>query len=165
LRDLRYFNNNNEEVNKTKILKKDKVRKIKVVIDYKNNAFYGLFSGCKCIKKIKFLKFNRPNIVNMNLMFFGCSELEELALSKFRTDKVTKMFKMFGCCKKLKKLDLSKFNTAKVKEMNNMFEECSALEEINLSNLKSKINSNINYLIGHNYFSKLKEKISLKEIP
>ena len=60
-----YFNYNRQEVNKTKILKKDKVGKIKVVIDYKNNAFYGLFSECKCIKKIKFLKFNRPDIVNL----------------------------------------------------------------------------------------------------
>ena len=60
-----YFNNNRQEVKKTRIFKKDKVEKIKIIIDYKNNSFYGIFSDCKCIKKIKFLKFNRPDIVTI----------------------------------------------------------------------------------------------------
>ena len=93
-----YFNNKEQEVKTQKILKKDKVWKIKILIEYNNNAFYGLFKDCKCIKKIKFIKFNRTDITNMNLMFHGCTNLEELDLSKFRTDKVTKMFRMFAWC-------------------------------------------------------------------
>ena len=40
-----YFNNNKKEINTQKITKKDYVYKIKVIIDGKNNAFYGLFNG------------------------------------------------------------------------------------------------------------------------
>ena len=68
-----YFNNNRKEVQTQKVYKKDKVYKIKVIIDYKNNSFSGLFNGCKVIEKIKFIKFNRNDIKNMNLMFNGCS--------------------------------------------------------------------------------------------
>ena len=133
-----YFNNNNKkEINTQKITKKDYVYKIRVIIDPKTNAFYGLFNGCKIIKKIKFIRFNRTDIKNMNLMFYGCSSLKELDLSHFRTDKVNTMFRMFGYCSSLKKLNLFKFNTSKVKEMNSMFENCSFLEELNLSSFNT----------------------------
>ena len=53
-----YFNDSHKEINTTKISKTDKVKKIKIEIDYKNNFLFGLFSECKYIKKINFLRFN-----------------------------------------------------------------------------------------------------------
>ena len=50
-----YFNNNSQERKEKKVYKKDKVGRIKIIIDHQNNAFYGLFKDCKCIKKIKFI--------------------------------------------------------------------------------------------------------------
>ena len=94
-----YFNDNKQERKEQKIYKKDKVGRIKIIIDQQNNAFFGLFKDCKCIQKIKFIKFNRNDINNMSLMFFECSSLKEIDLSHFNTEKVTKMFKMFyGFC-------------------------------------------------------------------
>ena len=104
-----YFNNNTQERKEQKVYKKDKVGRIKIIIDHQNNAFYGLFKECKCIQKIKFIKFNRNDINNMSLMFLECSSLEEIDLSHFNTEKVTKIFKMFCGCSSLKKLNLSKF--------------------------------------------------------
>ena len=141
-----YFNNNRQERKEQKIRKKDKVGRIKIIIDYQNNAFFGLFKDCKCIKKINFIKFNRNDINNMNLMFFECSSLEEINLSHFNTEKVTKMFKMFYGCTSLKKLDLSKFKTNKLKDMNSMFARCLSLEELNLSNFNTENVEDMNSL-------------------
>ena len=93
-----YFNNNTQERKEQKVYKKDKVGRIKIIIDHQNNAFYGLFKECKCIQKINFIKFNRNDINNMSMMFLECSSLEEIDLSHFNTEKVTKMNKMFCGC-------------------------------------------------------------------
>ena len=59
-----YFNDNKEEIkNKYKINKKDKIAKIKIIIDYQVKSFKELFSGCKCIESINFKKFYRNNII------------------------------------------------------------------------------------------------------
>ena len=97
-----YFNDSKQERKEQRINKKDKVGRIKIIIDHQNNAFYGLFRECKCIKKIKFIKFNRNDINNMSSMFFECSSLEEIDLSHFNTENVTKMAKMFCGCNSLK---------------------------------------------------------------
>ena len=74
-----YFNDNKEEIkNKYKINKKDKVRKIKIIIDYQVKSFKELFDDCKCIESINFKKFYRNNITDMSYMFRGCSSLKEL---------------------------------------------------------------------------------------
>ena len=53
-----YFNDNKEEIkNKYKINKKDKVAKIKIIIDYQVKSFKELFYQCRCIKSINFKKF------------------------------------------------------------------------------------------------------------
>ena len=45
-----YFNDNKEEIkNKYEINKKDKVTKIKIIIDYQAKSFKYLFSWCKCL--------------------------------------------------------------------------------------------------------------------
>ena len=62
-----YFNGNKEEIKtKYKINKKDKVTKIKIMIDYQVKSFKELFDWCKCIESINFKKFYRNNITNMS---------------------------------------------------------------------------------------------------
>ena len=58
-----YFNDNKEEIkNKYEIKEGDKVKKIKIIIDYKIRSFEKLFCKCQCIESINFKKFYRNNI-------------------------------------------------------------------------------------------------------
>ena len=58
-----YFNDNKEEIkNKYEIDEQDKVKKIKIIIDYQVKSFNGLFSFCECIESINFIKFYRNNV-------------------------------------------------------------------------------------------------------
>ena len=93
-----YFNNNKEEIKKTKLNKEDKVSKINIIVDYQIKSFYRLFSYCECIESIKFKKFYRNNINNMSGMFWGCLSLKEINLSNFNTNNVTDMSYMFSKC-------------------------------------------------------------------
>ena len=100
-----YFNDNKEEINdKYSINEKDKVIKIKIIIDYQIKSFKNLFEYCECIKYVNFIKFYRNNIVNMSCMFFGCTSLIDLNLSNFNTDNVTDMRGMFYKCYIIKKI-------------------------------------------------------------
>ena len=94
-----YFNDNKEEIkNKYTIKKKDKVTKIKIIIDYQVKSFKKLFYYCECIESINFKKFYRNNITNMSHMFYECSSLKELNLNNFNTNNVTDMRYMFDEC-------------------------------------------------------------------
>ena len=94
-----YFNDNKEEIkNKYEINKKDKVTKIKIIIDYQVKSFKKLFYKCRCIESINFKKFYRNNITDMSWMFGGCSSLKELNLNNFNTNNVTNMSGMFKEC-------------------------------------------------------------------
>ena len=99
-----YFNDNKKEIkNKYKIEEKDKVTKIKIIIDYQVKSFKDLFDDCKCIEYINFKKFYRNTITDMSYMFYGCSSLKELNLNNFNTNNVTDMYGMFdGCLDELK---------------------------------------------------------------
>ena len=68
-----YFNDNKKTINRTYLTPNDKVKKIKIIIDYEVKKFNELFKNCECIKKITFSKFNRKDINDMSLMFFGCT--------------------------------------------------------------------------------------------
>ena len=98
-----YFNDNKEEIkNKYEINKKDKITKIKIIIDYQVKSFKSLFFWCFCIESINFKKFYRNNISDMSGMFNGCSSLKEFNLNNFNTNNVTDMSAMFyGCSKEL----------------------------------------------------------------
>lgn len=129
-----YINDNKEE-EKTYSLdeeEKDKINKIRIIIDYKIDSFDKLFEDCKCIESITVKKFNRINIENMRGMFWECTSLKEINLEKFRTNEVTNMSWMFFNCKALKKADISKFNLDNVEKMVGMFWGCASLDEINL---------------------------------
>ena len=132
-----YFDDNNKMIDRNFIKKDEKVSKIKIIIDNKVKSFYQLFTNCKCIKRINFIKFNRNNIGNMNKMFKGCSSLENIDFSDFNTDNVIKMNSMFDGCSSLKELNLSNFNTSNVVDMRSMFNRCSSLKELNLSNFNT----------------------------
>ena len=130
-----YFNDDKEEIkNKYTIKKKDKVTKIKIIIDYQVKSFQKLFFNCYCIESINFKKFYRNNITDMSCMFSGCSSLKELYLNNFNTNNVTNMRYMFSGCSSLKELNLTNFNTNNVNNMWNMFFGCS-------DDLKRKIKS------------------------
>ena len=69
-----YFNDNKEEIkNRYKIDEEDKVKKIKIIIDYQVKSFKELFYECKCIESINFKRFYRNNITDMSFMFAHCS--------------------------------------------------------------------------------------------
>ena len=79
-----YLNDNKEEIkNKYEINKKDKVTKIKIIIDYQVKSFKDLFHKCDCIESINFKKFYRNNIIDMSCMFYECSSLKEINLNNF----------------------------------------------------------------------------------
>ena len=151
-----YFNDNNkEEIKRNKVNANDNVTKIKIIIDYKIKSLNRFFQNCKCIKKIKFIKFTNDDIKDMSDMFKGCSSLNELNLSNFNTNNVTDMSGMFYKCSSLKELDLSNFITNNVTNMNFMFYKCSSLKELNISNF---ITNNVTDMIGMFYgCSSLKE--------
>ena len=74
-----YFNDNKEEIkNKYKIDEKDKVTKIKIIIDYQVKSLKKLFYDCECIESINYKKFYRNNITDMGWMHSYCSSLKEL---------------------------------------------------------------------------------------
>jgi len=134
-----YFNDNKkEEVKKYDITANDKVKKIKVLIDYQIKLLRGLFKYCKCIESISFIKFYRNNITDMSGMFYGCSALKEINFFNFNTDNVTNMEGMFSYCYSLNKLDLSKFNTGRLLHMSSMFVNCTLLKNIKISNFNTK---------------------------
>ena len=139
-----YFNDEKKEINKRYFETNEKVNKIRITIDYEIKSFINLFSYCKCIKKINFIKFNRSNIVDMSGMFSDCESLEYLNLINFKTDKVTDMSSMFANCKSLKKLNLINFNTNRVENMSNMFRGCTSLCELNITNFNTNNVSNMN---------------------
>ena len=68
-----YFNNEEEEIKRNYINEDEKIKIIKIIIDYKIESFEKLFGYCECIESINFKKFYRNNINNMRSMFCGCS--------------------------------------------------------------------------------------------
>jgi len=102
-----YFNDNKEkEIENTSLHRNDNVSKISIIIDYQIKSFSKLFDDCKYIESIKFKKFNRNNVTDMNSMFEECSSLKELNLYNFNTNNVTDMSYMFCKCSSLKELNL-----------------------------------------------------------
>ena len=139
-----YLNNSTEEItNKYDLSTNGNIQQIKIVIDYEQISFNSLFQFCGCIKKIKFVKFYRKNIIDMSSLFCKCYSLQEINFSQFNTENVTNMSNMFIGCSELKQLDLSHFNTQNVTDMSYMFNFCSSLEKLNLSKKSSKYVFNV----------------------
>ena len=132
-----YFDDSNEEKKRNYLNENEKVKIIKIIINYQVISFKYLFYDCECISSINFKKFNRINITDMSDMFSICSSLEELNLSNFITKNVTNMSNMFYICSKIKELNLSNFNTNNVTNMSFMFCGCSSLKELYINNFNT----------------------------
>ena len=129
-----YFDEDKTEINRNDIIQNDIFKKIKIIIDGDITTFNGLFRGCEYIQNMKFIKFNRKNIIDTSYMFTGCASLKELNISNFYTNQVTNMKSMFSGCSSLVKLVLNNFDTNKVTNMNHMFDGCSALKKLDINN-------------------------------
>ena len=123
-----YFDNSNEEITRNYLNKNEKVKKIKIIIDYQIKSFKELFAYCYCISSIFFRKFYRINVINMGHMFYDCQSLIEIDLSNFHAENVTDISYMFSERKSLNILNISNFNTNKVIKMDSMFSWCSSLK-------------------------------------
>ena len=123
-----YFDNSNKEVKRNYLEENEKVKMIKIIMDYQVKSFKDLFYYCNCIDSIFFKKFYRNNITNMSWMFYKCSSLKKLNLSNFNTNYVTNMSEMLSGCSSLKELNLYNFNTNNVTNMSWMFYKCSSLK-------------------------------------
>ena len=143
-----YFNNKKEEIKRNYIKENEKIRIIKIIINYEIKSFKGLFENCDCIESIYFKKFHRNNINNMNLIFSRCSSLKELNLTNFNTNNVTDMSGMFSECSSLKELNLTNFNTNNVTNMNVMFCGCSSLKELNLNNFNTNNVTSMSFMFA-----------------
>ena len=84
-----YFNDNEEEIKKIYLVKNEKIKKIKLIIDYKVTSFYRLFEDCKCIESVYFKKCNRENIKDLRFMFDNCDSLKKVNFNKFKAENVT----------------------------------------------------------------------------
>ena len=134
-----YFNNNiKKEIKRQCANENEQIKIIKIIIDYPVNSFTNLFKECELIESIKFQKFNRNNITNMNSLFFRCLSLKELNLNHFNTNNVIDMSYMFGSCILLQELNLNNFNTTKVTNMKYLFSECSSLKSLHLTDFNTK---------------------------
>ena len=97
-----YFNDSKTEIkNKYNLNENDKVKIIKILVEYKVTSLAHIFSRCPAIKSINFKKFLRSNIQDMSDMFYECTSLEEINLTNFITDNVVDMSYMFHGCSKL----------------------------------------------------------------
>ena len=72
------FDNSKEEIKRDYLKQNEKVKIVKVKINYQVESFHDLFGNCKCIGSIFFKQFNRINITNMSYMFSNCSSLKEI---------------------------------------------------------------------------------------
>jgi len=143
-----YFNDNKEEIKRNYLKINEQIETIKIIIDYQVKSFKELFCFCECIESIKFIKFYRNNVTNMEGMFSFCSSLKELNLSNINTQNVTNMGFMFSYCSLLKELNLSNINTQNVTNMGFMFSYCSLLKELNLSNFNTNNVTNMSSMFN-----------------
>ena len=97
-----YFDNSKEEIKRNVTKVNEKVKTIRIKIDYQVKSLNKLFYSCEYINSIIFKKFCRINITDMSYIFYNCSSLKELNLSNFNTNEVTNMSGMFIDCSSLK---------------------------------------------------------------
>ena len=71
-----YFDNSIEEIKRNYLKDNEKVKMIKIIINYQVKSFNGLFNYCECIHSKFFKKFYRNNITDMSNMFSFCSSLK-----------------------------------------------------------------------------------------
>jgi surface protein len=166
-----YFDDNKEDIKRNYIKKGEKIKKIKIILDYELKSLSHLFLECNSIEKINFIQLYKPDINDMSCMFYKCSSLKELNFNNFCTDNVTNMCFMFYGCENLTSINISKFNTKKVVNMMRMFSCCNNLESIDLSKLDINYGANTTYMflgcsnlkkviLNKNYFEDMKNLVN-----
>ena len=143
-----YFDDSREEIKRNYLKKDEKVAKIKVAIDYDIESFKGLFEKCH-FSSIKFIKFNRKDIKNMDYMFSRCTELRKIDLTNFKTNNVIDMSFMFNHCIRLEELNLSNFANDNLINMKYMFSGCLSLKSVNFSNFKTNNVTDMSFLFNN----------------
>ena len=122
-----YFNNNDEEIKRDIIYKNEGVKKIKVIIDHKIKSLRGLFGGCGCIYKIKFIRCNREDKIDISHMFDGCNSLKILDLSNFNVINLINVKHLLYGCNSLNKLYYPKLNKKNIITISYIFLEYQKL--------------------------------------
>ena len=125
-----YFDDSNQEIKRNYLNENEKVKTIKILIDYHIKSLKGLFSNCIFVSSINFKKFTRINITDMSYMFFNCVSLKELKVFNFNTNNVIDMSYMFCQCRILTEINLCNFNTDNLINTSFMFYECSSLKKL-----------------------------------
>ena len=90
-----YFDNLNEEIKRNYLKKNEKVKMIKIIIDYQVKSIKNFFKKSICICSIVFTKFYRINITDISTMFYRCLFLKEINFSNLITDNETNMSGLF----------------------------------------------------------------------
>ena len=133
-----YFDNNKEEIKRTFVKRLERISIIKIVLEMEIKSLTGLFHDCICIQKIKIIKFNRNDIINLSSLFDNCIGLTDidlqLDLSQFITKNVIDMNNMFSWCGELTEINFKNIYTEKVTNMQQMFYMCGSLTELDISN-------------------------------
>ena len=153
-----YFDNKREEIKRNYLNENEKIKSIKIIIDYQIKTFRNLFYYCECIQSLNFKKFYRNNIDNMSFMFYNCSSLNTLNITNFNTNNVIDMRAMFYGCSSLKELNLNNFYTNNVSDMSGMFSGCSSLNKLNINNFNT---NNVIYMNHMFYGCTSLEKLNL----
>ena len=143
-----YFNEGKEEIKRDYITKDDKVKKIKIIIEYNVKSLRGLFTFCDCIEEVNFINFKRDDIIDMREMFAFCKSLSKINLENVKTNNVKKMSQMFRSCLSLTEIDLSNLNLSNVTHINDMFSGCGNLKKINLKNIDTSNVINMNNIFN-----------------
>ena len=73
-----YINNDTQDIDSNHIVQEDEVFVIKIILDYKFDHFWYLFSECDAIEEINVIKFNRKNIDTLGYMFYKCPFLTKV---------------------------------------------------------------------------------------
>ena len=101
-----YFDDEKEERNQFFLEKQEsEVSKIKIKIDIGLKSLEKLFDSIFILKEITFIKFNRKDFANMNIMFNMRINLTKINFEKCKTDNVKDMSFIFCSCLSLEQLN------------------------------------------------------------
>lgn len=94
----------------------------------------GWFSGCDCLRTVKF-GFNMHNVKYMNNLFDGCSSLEMVDFSNTGLSQVVSIWNCFNGCTSLCQVNFGNIDTSKVENFNCMFKNCFKITKLDLTSL------------------------------
>ena len=143
-----YLNDNEIIFNYKLNFNKVGINKIVIKSYTKLSSLSSMFYNCVNINKIKFIKINTNNVIDMSFMFYHCDNLYDLDLSSFNTNNVIDMSWMFYYCEKVSGLNLTSFNTNNVTNLSWMFSNCRSLSEIDLSSFNTNKVTNMSYIFS-----------------